>query len=500
MQPPRHVPKQHVQKVAEPQVQSGSTLNNAPATKAAAETPAIFSLQKHVGNQAMQRMLLQSKKSPALHAKTALQAKHNPLLQRAPDGDNPAPANASESSMEPGSQVLIDGQLVGTVDEGINWYNKRIDALEKQNSEFADQNEVPPEVLMTVIEKGDRLVERLYASDATMMPDSEIEALADWGDEYTAAMKRADQHIEDIAIGRVRDMQRKIQEMLSNIKQLEPKMRDLQRSAFRKGSEDTLSDVANTFALYLDSALVAKDWLETATTTMKDVKFLGTTLRAQKAMHDIPISWEDTMVQSRNSRVVKFLDAADKLNKALATFQLLSGALDLLGGQKTKSDIGSKGVSYATTIASAGGTLLGASAFFSLYNNFYIGPMVGKILSQLEVLKDMLSTEQNHPLIQMGYLDIVNWDIEPGGREMFDYMMKVMKAKNALEVPAPKGDVLEYFDDNEDDFNAGAMGEENLPTEGLIFSSVDGAKAKYWVFDHRKDVWGMLYGSMPVPN
>lgn len=499
MQSPRHMPKQRIQKAAEPQTQQNTVVNEQPA-KAASESSPILALQKHIGNQAAQRLLIQGKRSGVLPAKAALQAKHNPLLQRTPTGENPAPTNTNESSLEPGSQLLIDGQLVGTVDEGINWYNKRIDALEKQISEFQDQGEAPPEILNTVIEKGDQLVEQLYASDATMMPDSGIDALADWGDEYTAAMKQADQQIENIAIGRMREMQRKIQEILDNIKQLEPKMRDLQRSAFRKGSEDTLTNVANTFALYLDSSLVAKDWLETATTTMKDVKYLGTTLRAQKAMHDIPISWEDTMVQSRNSRVVKFLDAADKLNKAFATFQLLSGALDLLGGQKTKSDIGSKGVSYATTVASAGGTLLGASAFFGLYNNFYIGPMVSKILSQLEVLKDLLSTEQNHPLIQLGYLDLVNWDIEPGGREMFDYMMKVMKATSALEVPAPSGDVLEYFDDNEDDFNAGAMGKDDLPTEGLIFTSVKGSDAKYWIYKHRADVWGMLYGSMPVPK
>jgi hypothetical protein len=31
-------------------------------------------------------------------------------------------------------------------------------------------------------------------------------------------------------------------------------------------------------------------------------------------------------------------------------------------------------ISLAATVASAGGTLLGASGFFSLYNNLYIGP------------------------------------------------------------------------------------------------------------------------------
>ena len=114
----------------------------------------------------------------------------------------------------------------------------------------------------------------------------------------------------------------------------------------------------------------------------------------------------------------------------------------------------------------------------------------------------MISTGQNHPLIQMGKLDWVNWDIEPGGRKMFDYMMLVMKASSSDQIRKPTGDVLEYFDDNRGDFDAGAMGKDDIPTESswIFWSEVDASNAKYWIYQHRQDIWGMLYGSLPVPR
>ena len=428
------------------------------------------------------------------------------IVQRKPADDKKLPTDSSnDSSLGIDEKILVDSDAIGTVGDCTDWYMVRIAFLERQIAEFSEASTAPPKSLTTALKIARMQTAGIKKINGQMMPDLQMEALLQWNDDvYKPALSEADSAIDSIVLGRIYKTQQQVEATKNDLQKIDPQLRDLQRSAFRKGDDDLLQQIADTYFLYHDSLLVASEWVKEATTVSKEIGFLGTTLREQKILHGekFPVRIEDTMVLSRNARIVKVLDIAEKVNQAYAAFQLVSGALDLMGGSKTASDKGSKGISYATTIASAGGTLLGASAMFSLYNNFYIGPMTGKILAQLEVLKDMISTGQNHPLIQMGKLDWVNWDIEPGGRKMFDYMMLVMKASSSDQIRKPTGDVLEYFDDNRGDFDAGAMGKDDIPTESswIFWSEVDASNAKYWIYQHRQDIWGMLYGSLPVPR
>ena len=65
----------------------------------------------------------------------------------------------------------------------------------------------------------------------------------------------------------------------------------------------------------------------------------------------------------------------ERINKVYAKFQLVRAGIDLLTEGKTASQKGQKGITAMGTLVSAGGTLLNASAGFSLYGNLYIGPM-----------------------------------------------------------------------------------------------------------------------------
>jgi|GEM_PF-5440445 len=456
-------------------------------------------IQTNIGNRATLRLLRNGSGICGADLSHARLQRDTPTA--APAAPAPAaPAAKNDSTMDVGEAVLFDGDLIGTVDQGFRWLDKRGQVIQNVLDEFAGQSMEAPANLVQLQADGEALMDDLLLSDADQIPDVILENIFDWGDRYVAALKSADQQMENLALSKMMEFKSRLLEFIQQLEASEPDLREMQRSAFRKGSEEMLTGIANTFATYLDSALVAKDWIETATTTYRDISYLGTTLRAQTAMHNLPIPWDQTMTAVKNQRVTKFLGAAEKLNKVLASFQLLKAGLEVLSGGKTASDSGKKGVSLATTFASAGGTLLGASAFFSLYNNFYIGPMTEKILAQLSVVEDLISTGQNRPLIEWGKLDWVNWDLEPGGRAMFDYMTKVMQASSGSQIPSPSGDVAEYFDDNMDDFNAGAIGSDNLPTEGWIFSSLDEGEAKWWIFKHRKDIWGMLYGKLRPPS
>jgi hypothetical protein len=195
------------------------------------------------------------------------------------------------------------------------------------------------------------------------------------------------------------------------------------------------------------------------------------------------------------------LEVTEKLNKWYAAFQLARAALDLVSNGKTESASGHAAVSAMSTVVSAGGTLLGASAIFTVYSNLYIGPMVSACLSALKRLEDTMSKTQNRTLIALGEFDLVNWSLEPGGRAMFDYMLKLMKAGSAADAPLPPGKVSDYLVDNEDDFEAGATGKDEMPMTGHWFwRDTDDAQIKTWLFRHRKDMWGMLYGDCPIPN
>jgi hypothetical protein len=201
------------------------------------------------------------------------------------------------------------------------------------------------------------------------------------------------------------------------------------------------------------------------------------------------------MRETTNARVAKLLSVADGLNKALAGWQLFDASLAVISGGKTSSDRTSAGIALASRAASAGGTLLGASGFFSLYTNLYIGPMVGRILGQIDQLKDRLSTGRNRPYIQLGSLDQVDWSIEPGGREMYEFMHGVMRAHSAADIKAIPAAVGKYFSKHQADFDAGAP-----RRHGVDIDYADVKAKREWIFGFRDDIWGMLYGAMPVPR
>jgi hypothetical protein len=267
----------------------------------------------------------------------------------------------------------------------------------------------------------------------------------------------------------------------------EPALRERQRSAFRAGDESALLQVADTLATILDTALTTKSTIQEALAFSDSLRFLGGT--GPGKIIDV------------SGKVSGVLEIAEKVNKWYAAFQLARMALDLMTPGKTSSAGGMKGVSAMATVMSAGGTLLGASAGFTLYSNLYIGPMVSACLDQLKRIEDTLSRTTNRAWIEMGKFDYVNWSIEPGGREMFDYLLQVMRASSGADLPIPRGKANDYLVDNEDDFDAGIGGKDGMPMTGHWFwRDTDDDSIRQWLFRHRKDMWAMLYGDCPVPR
>lgn len=362
--------------------------------------------------------------------------------------------------------------------------------LDDERKALTQESVAVPVEIEATHKSGLDFVRVLEGGEAEPLDGGNGEELRVWHATYVKAVNagRAAQAAE--AAARARAAASELQALSDQLAALEPTLRDVQRAGFRKGDEDGLLQTADAIATILDTALVAKSAIEQTLDLAAELRFLGSSGASSK-----------TVIQLA-SKTRTVLDALEKINKAWAAFQLARAAIDLVSGSKTDMEGGRKGVAAMATVMSAGGTLLNASAGFTLYSNLYIGPMTNACLAMLAKLEDLISKSTNRAWIELGKFEYVNWSLEPGGRPMFDFMLKVMRATSVAQVPEPVGAVDDYLVDQQDDFNAGvgSKGGE-LPTEGWwLWEDTDSPKIQSWVFKNRDHLWGMLYGAAKVPT
>lgn len=412
----------------------------------------------------------------------AASATGGPMIQRQPKSSTVADDTAPTTPFE-----LGEFQNIGTYESAamvIRYWAAVLKTDADQN--IKDGLAAPTDVAEIVKAAGE--YEQVWVGGGTEPLDKGNEkVLRGWFDKYARAINsvRSEQAAE--AARRIRASVDEMRKVQAAMEAAEPALRERQRSAFRAGSESELLKTADAIATIVDTALTTKSTIEEAMAFADSLRFLGGTGPGK--------------IIDLSGKVSGVLEIAEKANKWYAAFQLARTALDLMSPDKTSSAGAMKGISAMSTVMSAGGTLLGASAGFTLYSNLYIGPMVSACLDQLKKIEDTLSRTTNRAWIQMGKFDYVNWLIEPGGKEMFDYMLRVMRASASAEIPIPRGDVNDYLVDNEDDFDAGIGGKDGMPMTGhLWWRDTDDDTIRQWLFRHRKDMWAMLYGDCPVPG
>lgn len=268
-------------------------------------------------------------------------------------------------------------------------------------------------------------------------------------------------------------------------------LRDAQHKAYMKSSDEGMVATADAIATVVDTLLVLKDGVTEAAKTQKELASIVNVALMNQG-HPPPLNSSVWV-----TRVGNVIETA---NKAWAGVQLIRAGVDLASGGKTGSDQGTAGVKAMSTLISAGGTLLNASTPMTLYANLYIGPAVDACLKALEQLKDV-ARKINRELMENGLYDKVNWELEPGGRPMFDFMRAVMKAADSSGVPEPiPPAVASYLGENAEDLATGAKAEE-METSGFWFwKKADPSKAKYWIIRNKSSLWGMFYGSLNVPS
>ncbi len=297
-----------------------------------------------------------------------------------------------------------------------------------------------------------------------------------WYGEYEKARDELDKYQKRKAAEELEALESKMADAQAQIDALPAKFDDLMRAAFLNQKTDILSQINNVFSTALDCSLAIVELRDQVT---QAVNILGTS-------------------SSRASELIsKYQPMAGALNKVMAGYSAIKSAISLLSGGSgpTELDKSFDKVSTLTGAVSAAGTLLGASAAFTLYANLYLVPVATKLIG----IAQKIVREHNHLLnrlsMEEGDLDSVDWSVEPGGREMYEFMTNVMKAADSTGVPDPIPKTIgSYFVDNKDNLEAGAGVE--LPTKGFWFwEKVDPKKIKYWVFKNRQSLWMMFYGS-----
>jgi len=398
------------------------------------------------------------------------------------------PRKASEKS------IRLNQVTLSSLSELSQWYTYHALLLDAQQEEITKDGVAVPTLVITASSLGKQLAQECQSKgDSEISVGAALQASI-WLDyNYVKAMNASEALKAQIAAQRLQALEQQ-QSVIKNQIDNEwlPQLRDKQRAAFRKSDHSELLSLADNIATVLGTSLIYK---ESILAIRNERAVLENMVREAKGHR--------SLYPPANSRVSRILGIAEKINKSYAAFQLVRTGRDLIESKKTASAGGRAALKAMSTFVSAGGTLLNASAGMTLYANLYLGPVVDACLLGLGRIEELRSIQDNRSYIAMGYFDMVNWSIEPGkpdGRPLFDFMLRVMRASDANGVPSPvPAKVSEYLIENEDLFNAGIGGKDNMPTEGAWrWKVVDSKMIAHWLFRHRQNLWAMLYGDVDV--
>ncbi|HEY3474978.1 MAG TPA: hypothetical protein VGK56_10230, partial [Anaerolineales bacterium] len=145
----------------------------------------------------------------------------------------------------------------------------------------------------------------------------------------------------------------------------------------------------------------------------------------------------------------------------------------------------------------------------------YVGPMLAMITQMLGNLQMRLIKLNDDAAEILGSPLYIG--SEPGGKELWNYMVTAVHAGTKADIPGPSGTVYDYFDnfsDRFDQFNQHKYDADlksykqgqrtdlptrpaEMPTESswLIFSQLDASAFPTWLYYNRSLVWTVLYGS-----
>ena len=399
-----------------------------------------------------------------------------------------AAANRIQRDPPAGDPFILDSMTVNTKGDLIQFYTVHQALMLTESNDLTKDGLSFPTTMMLGPIAAERNKAALAGKDSEPVGADDHAKAETWFTSFESAMQDAEKTKASAASAKLLDAATKFQATAVKItNDVIPDLKDLERKTFAKGSSNQVLDVADAISTALDTSLVLKDGVINLRST-------STGLLADE------LKWLGKGAAPTLTWVPKVLEIATKIDKAYAAFQLVRAALTVAGGAATSAEEGRNAISAMSTVISAGGTLLNASAGMTVYANLYIGPMVDKCLELMAKIEDMLKN-QNLELMKNGLWDAVAWDVEQGGKPMFDFMKQVMHAGSGDQIPSPIPDaVTKLMMNKEQALDAGVKKGNPMPTTGSWFwKKPDPDKINSWVFRSRNEIWAMLYGSAPVP-
>lgn len=397
------------------------------------------------------------------------------LIQRDPGGEG----EAARTIEGPFGELTTYRQVAALVE----YFSKQ---MKKRSTDLKDKGVVIPADVLAVVRDGLDLADMLEGGEDEPLDESLRKDYFAWEDRFTAADQSLQEAENAQAAKGVKAIEKKARTLMDKLrKELVPVLREGQRKAFRAGDESMLAELADAAHSATETIASLSGVAEKAAAVASDLM----------TAYDMPTFGKGMGTVS--SAIEKVGGVLEKANDAYDKLKLLAGAIEVLAGSSiTEAEGDRKAVGFAVEAGtSLLGAVKGADAVFG-----HIGPMTEACLKGIGKIED-LKSEQNREIMGTEFEGLVDWTVEPGGYDMYEYMTKVMKSKNVSAVPAPPDEVAEYLLDHRDAFSAGAgaAGGE-LPTTGIFFKDLDANEITSWVYLNRKTIWAMLYGNMRVPK
>jgi Domain of unknown function (DUF4157) len=409
-------------------------------------------------------------------------------LPAAPTTATPTPVQSTDPIL---AAQTVDESSIFTHQDFALWFAWRKVLLISHRTELEREGLGVPESMDSAIETAQTNIDLNQNGGEDPVSIGQISDAKSFTTTYRRAIETGRKLIANRVKADLEETQRVANESLASLEgTIMPNLQDELNTAFMAEDESKIGDIADLIGTVLDTALELKDL--TATTHEVVTEVIGLA------------SYNRSHLDMVTTKIPAVVQIAEKVNKAYAAFQLVRDGLAFVrGGHRTESARGRAGVNLMVTVFDAGGTLLGASTACSVYANFYLGPMTKAALDMLTKIEDMIR-KKDREAIEMGELDLVHWGVQPGGRPMFDFMLRVMHAESSEDMPTISNSIEEYLMGSRSGFNAGVGAADNesreMPTNGWIFKDLDKAKAKRWIFNNRQHIWAMLYGSAKVPD
>jgi Domain of unknown function (DUF4157) len=309
-----------------------------------------------------------------------------------------------------------------------------------------------------------------------------------------AAIRNA---IQQEKVGRLREALRRerraAEDAAAEAEALQPKLDDSIRAAYRKGSTSDVKEAVSTVKGALSIGRNLRALAQGITTDIlslpvpKGTQMMVDTWSSQIGRVKVTI----VNVSKYTDMLATFGRGLTAINIALTVTDRRKRATDVEQGMKDLNDV----VSISTDLASLSSVSL--PPHMSLMTTLWIKPALKVITKQIGMLVEQLSDVNRVSVAATG--DLMYPGAEPGRQEMFDLMVTVMHARDAAGVPGLRDQVKTYLYEHREKLEAGA--EESVPTTGWwLWQDLDSEAARSWLFNNRRRVWAMFYGSMTVPS